>query len=153
MRKVSLRGVCCWTVLIFAFTALSWLFSFIREQTFGQNQYPNGTVPNSTAINALPSTLPNVLPPVPQVVVRQQQAPPKVVVDFMPLDLNGRKINVVTTVDTETKRITIHHVDAVQGSIKWLGTRNIQQDLMVDEFNAVKPTPHEIDESIRYLTK
>ncbi|MCL2744565.1 MAG: hypothetical protein FWE67_12005 [Planctomycetaceae bacterium] len=145
MRKGTLWDVCRWTVLVFAFVALSWVFSFVREQVHGQNQYPYGTATNSAAAN--------VLPPVPQVVIQQQAAPPKVVVMSTPIDLGGRRINVVTTVDTEMKRITVHHVDVVQGTIKWMSTRNIQQDILVDEFNAVKPTPHEIDESIRYLNK
>lgn len=143
--SLSLKQYCCSIVLAFVLFGLSFLMSYVRDQAFGQSL---GSIPAPTAHQA--TGLPDG---VPQVIVRQQAEPPKTVVDFSLIEQGGRKINVVTTVDTETKRITVHHVDTLQGTIKWLGTRNIQQDLLVDEFNAVKPTPREMGESLKHLVR
>lgn len=131
--------------LVLIVVGLAFLFSQKRDQVLAQQaDFFNGVAPGQ------PGGLPSGTA---QVIVRQQVEPPKTVVDITPMDLGGRKVNVVTTVDTETKRITVHHVDAILGTIKWLGTRNIQQDLLVDEFNAVPPTPREVGESLRHLSR
>ena len=81
-------------------------------------------------------------PPVaPQVVVQQPTEMPKWFVDFAPL---SPQVRAITVVDTETKRIAFYHLDVTDGGLRWLSTRNIQPDLMVDQHNPRSPLPSEL---------
>ena len=81
-------------------------------------------------------------PPVaPQVVVQQPAEVPKWFVNFAPL---SPQIQAITVVDTETKRIAFYHLDVTDGGLRWLSTRNIQPDLMVDQHNPRLPLPSDV---------
>jgi len=99
------------------------LFSQIWEQVLGQ--------PGSFSAE------------VPQVVVNQPAELPKWCVDFVTSPAYPG-VRVITIVDTESKAIVVYHEDLVTGGLKWLSTRNIQQDLMVRGFNTLSPTPIEL---------
>ncbi|MDR2437786.1 MAG: hypothetical protein LBE12_00250 [Planctomycetaceae bacterium] len=94
----------------------------------------------------------NSLGGIPQVVVRPPAEPPKWLVDFSSYEdpMNPvKKIRVITVVDPESKRIVVYHEDLATGQVKLLSSRNIQNDLLLDQFNAVSPTPSEIEKDIR----
>ena len=90
----------------------------------------------------------------PQVVVQQQPELLKCYVDYRLLLLPGgipSQILVITVVDTEAKKIAVYHQDMSNGAVTWLSTRNIQPDLMVDQFNARSPLPNEVQQEILRL--
>jgi hypothetical protein len=100
-------------------------------------------------VSAQPVNLPNSIP---QVVVRPPAEPPKWLVDFSSYEdpMNPtKKIRVITVVDPESKHIVVYHEDLATGQIKLLSVRNIQNDLLLDQFNADSPTPSEIEKVIR----
>jgi len=77
----------------------------------------------------------------PQVVVQQPAELPKLIVDFVSL---SPQIRAVTVVDTEAKKIAIFHQNLTDGGLGLLSVRNIQPDLMLDEYNARSPLPSEL---------
>ena len=92
----------------------------------------------------------------PQVVVQPQPELPKCYVDCRPLPLPGgapSQILVITVVDTEAKKIVVYHQDMSKGAVTWLSTRNIQPDLMIDQFNARSPLPSEIQQEILWFNR
>lgn len=114
---------------------LGYLFSLVREPVFGQP--PTGTYSSH-----------------PQVVVKPPADPPKWLVDFSSTDdptNPARKLRVITIVDPETQRIVVYHEDLALGTVKWCSTRNIQPDLSIDAYNAIKPTPREVEDNLRRL--
>ena len=125
----------CTVVLVGVSTVAGLLLSQMREQVLGQ---PGGFAAE-----------------VPQQVVVQQQAElPKCCVDFTALPLPGggfSHVRVITVVDTEAKKIAVYHLDTTTGGLQWLSTRDIQHDLMVNQFNAQSPLPSEITREIQRL--
>jgi len=119
------------------------LFSQIREQVFGQSVSAIGNAP------LVPTQ------PAPQVVVQQQHELPKCFVNIITLPpLNGEslpRLQVITVVDTEAKKIAVYHLDLSTGALKLLSVRDIQPDLMLDQFNATSPLPSEITREIQRL--
>ena len=90
----------------------------------------------------------------PQVVVQPQPEFPKCFVDCRPLPLPGgvpSQILVITVVDTEAKKIAVYHQDMTKGAVTWLSTRNIQPDLMFDQYNSRPPFPSEVNLEIQRL--
>ena len=91
----------------------------------------------------------------PQVVVQQQPELPKWLVDFAALPpLPGESIprfRAVTIVDTESKKIAVYHLDLTTGGVRLLSVRDIQPDLMLDQFNALSPLPSEIIREMQRL--
>ncbi|MDR0608491.1 MAG: hypothetical protein LBG58_00085 [Planctomycetaceae bacterium] len=100
-------------------------------------------------VSAQPVNLPDSTP---QVVVRPPAEPPKWLVDFSSYEepMNpAKKIRVITIVDPESKHIVVYHEDLATGQVKLLSSRNIQNDLLLDQFNAASPTPSEIEKDFR----
>lgn len=123
----------CTIALVLGFFGLSFLFSLIREQVFGQ-QTPGGT--------GRP------------VVIQPPVALPKGHVDFTSVvdpSNPSKQIRVITVVDLESKRIVVYHGDLAAGTVKWCSTRDIHPDIMIDDFNTIKPTPREVEDQIRRL--
>ena len=91
----------------------------------------------------------------PQVVVNQPAVLPKWCVDFVPLPpLPGEsqpRFRVITVVDTETKKIAVYHLNITTGELWWLSTRDIQPDLMVNQFNATSPLPSDIRQELQLI--
>lgn len=88
-------------------------------------------------------------PPVaPQVVVQQPAELPKWFVDFAPI---SPQIRAITVVDTEAKKIAVYHLDVTDGGLRWLSTRNIQPDLMVDQHNPRLPLPSDLMQEMQRL--
>ena len=90
----------------------------------------------------------------PQVVVNQPAVLPKWCVDFIFLPPQGGKlpeIRVITIVDTETKRIAVYHMELATGKLWLLSVRDIQPDLMLNEFNAISPLPSELSKELQRL--
>ena len=83
-----------------------------------------------------------------QVVVNQPGELPKWCVDFVSLT---PQIRVITVVDTESKKIAVYHLNIMDGGLKWLSTRNIQPDLMIDQYNPRPPLPSEVMRDIQQL--
>ena len=98
------------------------LFSQIWEQVQGQNVGFSAEQP-------------------PQVVVKQPAELPKWCVNFTMLQPG---VQVITIVDTERKKIAVYHMDMVSGGVKFKTLRDIQQDLILDQYNALTPLPTEI---------
>lgn len=131
MKKTAVRSI----VLAFSLLMLLFLILLIWNQVLAQP-------PMNLPISA------------PQVVVRPPAEPPKWLVDFSSYEdpMNpAKKIRVITVVDPESKHIVVYHEDLATGQVKLLSARNIQNDLLLDQFNAVSPTPGEIEKDIRRL--
>jgi hypothetical protein len=50
----------------------------------------------------------------------------------------------IAVIDTKTYAMTVYHVDQTSGAISLKSVRNIQADLMMDEYNTDSPLPKEI---------
>ena len=91
----------------------------------------------------------------PKVVVQQPPELPKWCVNFVTLPpLPGEslpRIQVITVVDTEGKKIAVYHLDISTGALRLLSVRDIQPDLALDQFNATSPLPTEITREIQRL--
>ena len=91
----------------------------------------------------------------PQVVVRQQPELPKWAVDFVTLPpMQGEsmpRFRLITVVDTEAKKIAVYHLEMTTGGVRLLSVRDIQPDLMLDQFNAMSPLPSEIIREMQRL--
>ena len=135
MRKNWIGTVVLVSVSIFA----GLVFSQTREQALGQ---PVGSFAVPPQVN-------------PQVVLQQQPELPKWCVHFVTLPpLQGEhlpRIQVITVVDTEAKKIAVYHLDISTGGLKLLSVRDIQPDLMLDQFNATSPLPSEITREMQRL--
>ena len=126
----------CSIVLAFVLFGLSCLVSLVRDQVFAQQQ----TV---SAMGPLQGT---------QVVVRQQPEPLRCFVDIAMVDdpdNPARKTQILTIVDPESKHILVYKAD--MGRVKLLSVRDFQPDLLLDQYNAVDPTPSEIRKEIQRL--
>lgn len=121
------------TVVLVGISAMAGLFlSQIREQVLGQ--------PVGFSVEA------------PQVVVQPPAVMPKWFVDFVDLSPGrGQGIRAITVVDTEGKKIAVYHLNLMDGSLRLLSTRNIQPDLMLDEYNAQLPLPSELMREMQRL--
>jgi len=88
------------------------------------------------------------------VVVNQPAELPKLCVDFVTVTVptqGGRpaEIRVITVVDTEAKKIAVYHLEMATGKLYWRSTRDIQPELMVNQFNAMPPLPSEIWQDVQ----
>jgi len=124
-------------VLVGVSMAAGLMFSQMWEQVLGQ---PFGYATEAPQVD-------------PQVVVQQPAVMPKWFVDFASLPPQGGRpdIRVITVVDTEAKRIAVYHVNVTDGSLRWLSTRNIQPDLMVDQYNTKGMLPSEVRRELQRL--
>lgn len=116
---------------------LACLLSSVRDQVYGQNPMGGQPIP-------------------PQVVVKAPPEPPGMICDFVTIDdptNQAKKIRVITVVDPVSKRLCVYHEDMTLGTAKLCSVRNIQPDLMLEQFNPEKPTPQEVQESIRRFRK
>jgi hypothetical protein len=50
----------------------------------------------------------------------------------------------VTIIDPRTRVMAVYHVEKTTGSLALKSVRNVQWDLMMEEFNTSNPTPREI---------
>ncbi len=50
----------------------------------------------------------------------------------------------VTVIDGKTRVMCVYHVDRVSGKIELKSVRNVNWDLMMEDFNGVRPYPREI---------
>lgn len=91
----------------------------------------------------------------PQVVVQQPTEFPKCFVDFVSLPPQPGKpeVRVITVVDIEAKRIAVYHLNMADGGLWLLSSRNIQPDLMVDQYNPRPPFPSDIVPEMQRLGK
>ena len=95
-------------------------------------------------------------PPIaPQVVVRQPGIPPNWFVDFvsLPPQVGKPEIRAITVVNTEAKKIALYHLNVTDCSLKWFGTRNIQPDLMFDQYDGTSPLPSNLIPELERLGK
>ena len=120
--------------------AIGFVVSVVRDQVYAQN--PMGGI-------AQPPTM---------VTVKQPQEASRWIVDFTPIvdpTNPARRLQAITVVDPESKRICVYHADLSdgQGTVKLCSVRNIQGDLQFQQFNPTKPTPLEIEEGIKMFRK
>ncbi|MGL4595678.1 MAG: hypothetical protein ACRCUY_13220 [Thermoguttaceae bacterium] len=90
----------------------------------------------------------------PQVFVRTPDASAKWLVDFRPIDdvtNPARKLQIITIVDPELKRICVYQQDLLAGTVQLCSVRALDQDLLLDQFNAIRPTPRDLEEEARRL--
>ena len=122
-------------VLVGASMAAGQLLSHLWEQGFGQ--------PVGFSVEPL------------QVVVKQPTELPKCFVESVmvpPLPgENFPRLRLYTVVDTELKKIALFHADITTGKLWLLSTRNIQPDLMIDQYNATSPLPSELVQEYQRL--
>ena len=79
--------------------------------------------------------------------VKLPQESSRWIVDFAPIvdpTNPARRLQAITVVDPESKRICVYHADLLEGTVKLCSVRNIQGDLQFHEFNPTRPTPQEI---------
>ncbi len=50
----------------------------------------------------------------------------------------------VTLIDGKTRVMCVYHVDRTSGKIELKSVRNVNWDLLMEEFNGVRPLPREI---------
>jgi hypothetical protein len=50
----------------------------------------------------------------------------------------------ITLVDTRQRVMAVYHVDKSTGALSLRSVRNLQWDLMIEDFNSNNPTPREI---------
>jgi hypothetical protein len=50
----------------------------------------------------------------------------------------------ITVVDTRQRVLAVYHVDRATGGLALKSVRNIQHDLLIEDFNSEKPTPREV---------
>ncbi len=120
--------------------SLSFVVSAVRDQVYAQNPM-NGIVQSPALVN-----------------VKLPQESSRWIVDFTPLTdpMNPtRKLQAITVVDPESKRICVYHADLSegQGTVKLCSVRKIQGDLQFEQFNPTTPTPREVDEGIKRFRK
>ena len=118
--------------------AIGFVVSAVRDQVYAQN-------PMSGIVGA-PAT----------VNVKQAQESGRWIADFTPLadpTNPARRLQAVTVVDPESKRICVYHVDLMEGTVKLCSVRNIRGDLQFEQFNPVTPTPREIEEAQKRFRK
>jgi len=136
-------------VLVSVSVVIGFFLSQTWEQVLGQHNFghPGGFFVEGSQI------APQVVAP--QVVVQQQGELPKWCVDFVSLPPlpgeNMSRLRVITVVDTETKKIAVYHLDITTGALRLLSVRDIQPDLMLDQFNATSPLPSEIIREMQRL--
>ena len=118
--------------------AIGFAASAVRDQVYAQNPM-SGTVGPSATVS-----------------VKQAQEAGRWIADFTPLADStnpSRRLQAVTVVDPESKRICVYHVDLMEGTIKLCSVRNIRGDLQFEQFNPTTPTPREIDEAQKKFRK
>jgi hypothetical protein len=84
----------------------------------------------------------------PQVVVSQPAAMPEWFVDFVPI---SPQIRAIAIVNAEAKKILVYHWNTTDGGLQLLSVRNIQPDLMLDQYNARSPLPDELRQEIQRI--
>lgn len=50
----------------------------------------------------------------------------------------------ITLIDVKKRSMCVYHVDRTTGQIELKSVRNVQCDLLLEEFNSVKPLPSEL---------
>jgi hypothetical protein len=50
----------------------------------------------------------------------------------------------VTVIDTQSRAMSVYHIDHATGAITLKSVRSIEADLLLDEFNTESPLPREI---------
>jgi hypothetical protein len=58
------------------------------------------------------------------------------------MDVEGRQQ--VTVVDPRRQVLAVYHIDKVNGAITLRSVRNVQWDMVMEDFNSGSPTPREI---------
>jgi hypothetical protein len=57
-------------------------------------------------------------------------------------DADGRQQ--ITVIDPKQKVLAVYHVDRTTGAISLRSVRNLQWDLLIEDFNSTNPTPREV---------
>jgi len=118
--------------------ALSCVVSAVRDQVYAQHPV-NGVMQAPAMVN-----------------VRLPQESSRWIVDFTPIPdptNPAQRLQAITVVDPESKRICIYHADLATGTVKLCSVRRIHGDLQFTEFNPTTPTPREIEEEIKRFRK
>jgi len=113
---------------------LGCVVSAVRDQVYAQN--PAGGLMQTPAV----------------VNVKQPQESSRWIVDFtlIPDPTNpAQRLQVITIVDPESKRICVYHADLPTGTVKLCSVRRIHGDLEFTEFNPTTPTPRDIEENLK----
>ena len=50
----------------------------------------------------------------------------------------------ITVIDSRNRSLAVYHVDRATGGLSLKSVRNIQHDLLIEDFNSEKPTPREV---------
>ena len=116
-------------VLVCVSAAAGQLLSQVWEQVFGQPGNFSANVPAQAVVN-LPAAF------------------QKGFVDFVTVPpLQGENLprtRLMTVVDMELKKIATYHIDLATGKLQCVSVRDIQEDLLLDQYNAMSPLPSEL---------
>ena len=61
----------------------------------------------------------------------------------VPTDVNAQ-VQQITVIDSQTRVMSVYHVERATGEVTLKSVRNIHWDLQMDEFNGTSPLPREI---------
>ena len=50
----------------------------------------------------------------------------------------------ITVIDPKQKVLAVYHVDRTTGAVSLRSVRNLQWDLLIEDFNSTNPTPREV---------
>ncbi len=57
---------------------------------------------------------------------------------------SGNGVQQVTVIDAKARVMSVYHIDRGKGEIELKSVRDIRCDLLMDDFNGVRPLPREI---------
>jgi hypothetical protein len=70
----------------------------------------------------------------------QQAASP----DLLALGSEADGRQQITVIDPKQKVLAVYHVDRTTGAVSLRSVRNLQWDLLIEDFNSTNPTPREV---------
>ena len=124
--------------LALVIVTIGFVVSAVRDQVYAQNP------------------LHGIVQPPVAVTVKQPLEAGRWIVDFVPLvdpTNPARRLQAITVVDPESKRICVYHADLVEGTVKLCSVRNIRGDLQIDQFNPEGLTPVQVGEELKRFRK
>ncbi len=64
--------------------------------------------------------------------------------DLLALSAEAEGRQQITVIDPKQKVLAVYHVDRTTGAVSLRSVRNLQWDLLIEDFNSANPTPREI---------
>ena len=64
--------------------------------------------------------------------------------DLLAMSVEAEGRQQITVIDPKQKVLAVYHVDRITGAVSLRSVRNMQWDLLIEDFNSANPTPREI---------